>query len=271
MAIGPFLLPLLALVLSSAACQDTKTKPQSATSTVTADTAHHVVSDADRQLVLRARALDRADSLEPARAAYEEAAGKIPALSDWLYLRAAGVTADSSARAAYFARLKTAVSRDRIRWTDAIARERTRDLSGAIRVYTSLGARLDALRLRVSPPSDSAAVVAARGDLLAFIKSANSSADTRDAIALFDKVFKTTTPPEELTIAQAASRSGVPERAAAGFARAFTSGSRTASDVFSYASVLFRLRRYPEAAAQFAALKSPSPLAAAAQYRTRDP
>jgi soluble lytic murein transglycosylase len=265
LAIGPLILPLAAIILSSAACQDTKasSKIEAGSSTDTT----HVVNDADRQLVLRARALDRADSLDAARSAYEEAAKRIPNLSDWLYLRAAGVTGDSSARADYFDKVKTPVARDRIRWTDAIARERNHDIPGAIRVYTSVGARLDALRLRVSPPADSAAVAAARGDLLSFIRTSNTSAETRDAISLFDKVFPNPSAAEDLTIAQAAARSGVPDRAATGFARAFKSLPRTPTDVFSYASVLYRLRKYGDAATQFAAVRNPPALAAGAQYQ----
>lgn len=265
MAIGPVLLPLLAVVLSSAACQDTKTGSR-IQGTVAADTGQ-TVSDAERDLVLRARALDRADSLEAARAAYESAAAKIPRLSDWLYLRAAGVTSDSSARSAYFDKIKDPVARERIGWTDAIARERTHDITGAIRVYTSVGGRLDALRLRVSPPADSSAVAAARGDLLAFIRTSNTSADTREAISLFDKVFPNATPAEDLVIARAATRSGVPDRAAAGYGRAFRTLPRNADDLFSYGSVLYRLRRYGEAASQFAGVRSPPALAAAAQYQ----
>ena len=45
------------------------------------------------------------------------------------------VTADSAARAAYFAKVRTAGARERIPWTDAIARERFRrsgyDLAGS--------------------------------------------------------------------------------------------------------------------------------------------
>ncbi|HEV7392309.1 MAG TPA: tetratricopeptide repeat protein, partial [Burkholderiales bacterium] len=265
MAIGSLVLPLLALVLSSAACQDTKTGSNTQ-GALSADTTH-VVAEAHRQLVLRARALDRADSLEAARAAYEDAAGKIRSVSDWLYLRAAGVTADSSARAAYFDKIRTPVARDRIRWTDAIARERNHDVPGAIRVYTSVGARLDALRLRVSPPADPVAAAAARGALVAFIRTSNISAETREAISLFDKIFTTPTPAEDLVIAQAAARSGIPDRASAGFARAFITLPRNPTDVFSYASALYRLRKYGEAASEFAAVRNPPVLAAAAQYQ----
>jgi soluble lytic murein transglycosylase len=217
--------------------------------------------------VVHARELDRADSLDAARAAYDAAAQKIPQLSDWLYLRAAGVTADSAARAAYYAKLRTDVARDRIRWTDAIARERTRDFAGAIRAYNALGAKLDALRLRVNPPSDDASRAAARSELLGFISTSSNSPDTREAIDLFDKVFPTRTPSEELTIARAANKSGVPERAAAGYSKALGANLGDVADNVAYGSVLFRLRKYPEAIAQFAKIHAPANLAAAAQYQ----
>jgi peptidoglycan lytic transglycosylase len=267
LAIGPLLLPLIALVLSSSACQNSNPGQKDSVAVLAADTIKHVLPTEARALVLRARELDRADSLEAARAAYEEAAQKLPQLSDWLYLRAAGVTADSSARAAYYSKLRTEVARDRVRRTDAIARERTRDFAGAIRAYNALGARLDALRLRINPPADEASRVAARGELLTFISNSNNSADTREAVDLFDKVFTTTTPSDELIIARAAAKSGLPDRAATAYAKSLGAGLGDVSDNIAYGSVLFRLRRYADAATQFAKVRAPPKLAAAAQYQ----
>jgi soluble lytic murein transglycosylase len=267
LAIGPLLLPLIALVLSSSACQNSNPGQKDSVAVLAGDTIKHVLPAEARALVLRARELDRADSLEAARAAYEEAAKKLPQLSDWLYLRAAGVTADSSARAAYYSKLRTDVARDRVRWTDAIARERTRDFAGAIRAYNALGARLGALRLRINPPADEASRAAARGELLTFISNSNNSADTREAIDLFDKVFTTTTPSDELIIARAAAKSGLPDRAATAYAKSLGVGLGDVSDNIAYGSVLFRLRRYGDAATQFAKVRAPPRLAAAAQYQ----
>jgi soluble lytic murein transglycosylase len=267
LALAPILLPLVALVLSSTACQNPKPSQKDSAAVLAGDTTQHVLSPENRALVMRARELDRADSLEPARTAYEAAAEKLPQLSDWLYLRAAGVTADSAARASYYAKLRTDVSRDRIRWTDAIARERTRDFAGAIRAYVALGAKLDALRVRVNPPADDASRIAARGELLSFISNSNNSADTREAIDLFDKVFTTTTPSDELVIGRAAAKSGLPERAGTGYAKALAAGLGDVSDNVAYGSVLFRLRRYADAATQFAKIRAPANLAAAAQYQ----
>ena len=266
MALAPLLLPLVALVISSTACQDPKATQQGVAAPQTGDTIHVVSADA-RALILRARELDRADSLDAARTAYQDAAEKLPRLADWLYLRAAGVTGDSGQRAAYYARLRTDVARDRVRYTDAIARERTRDFAGAIRAYSALGERLDALRLRVAPPADEASKAAARGQLLSFISGSGNSADTRAAIDLFDKVFTATTPQEELAIARAAARSGVPERAATGYSKAFAARLGDVNDTFGYATVLFRLRRYADAATQFSRVRTPANLAAAAQYQ----
>ena len=98
MAVAPLIVPFVALVLSSSACQNPKPSRQDTTAIRAADTTRHMLPADSRALVLRARELDRADSLEAARAAYEQAAEKLPQISDWLYLRAAGVTADSAAR-----------------------------------------------------------------------------------------------------------------------------------------------------------------------------
>jgi len=252
---------------SASACQNQQPTRRDSTAVLAGDTTRHILSPADRALVLHARELDRADSLDQARAAYEEAGAKLPEIADWLYLRAAGLTADSAARAAYYAKLRTPVSRDRISHTDAIARERTRDFAGAIRAYNALGEHLDALRLRVSPPADEASRASARSELLSFISTSSNSADTREAIDLFDKIFKTTTPADELIIARAASKAGLPDRAAAGYAKSLPSGLGDATDAFSYGSVLYRLRRFADAAAQFDRVRTPPKLVAAAQYQ----
>jgi soluble lytic murein transglycosylase len=267
LALAPLILPIVALVLSSTACQNPNPGKKDSAAVLAGDTTQHVLPADSRALVVRARELDRADSLDAARAAYEAAAQKLPQLSDWLYLRAAGVTADSAARASYYAKLRTDVARDRIRWTEAIARERSRDFAGAIRAYNALGAKLDALRLRVNPPSDDASRAAARGELLNFIATSSNSPDTREAIDLFDKVFTTRTPAEELVLGRGANKSGLPDRAAAGYSKALAAGLGDVADNVAYGTVLFRLRKYPEAMTQFARIRAPANLAAAAQYQ----
>ena len=267
MAIGPLLFPFLAVVLSTGACTTEKSAQKDTVAVLSGDTTKHVLPPEERQLVIRARELDRADSRDSARAAYEEAAKKLPRIADWLYLRAAGVTPDSAARQSYYAQVRTPAARDRIRWSEAQARERNGDIPGAIRMFTAVGGTLQALRLRAAVAADDNAKALAKRDLLSFMTRANTSAETRDAIDLFDKVFTTTTPGEELIIARAAGRSGLPDRAAAAYARAFKAGLGTSTDRFGYGSVLFRLRRFEEAAREFARVQAPPGLAASAQYQ----
>ena len=101
-------------MVSSSACQNQQPTRKDFTAVLAGDTTRHILSQDDRTLVLRARELDRADSLDAARAGYEQAARKLPRLSDWLYLRAAGVTSDSATRAGYYAKIRTDVARDRM-------------------------------------------------------------------------------------------------------------------------------------------------------------
>lgn len=267
MAIGSLVYPVLALLLSTSACQNQKDTQRETVGVLTGDTTKHVLPVDDRELVARARELDRADSRDSARIAYGEAAKRLPRIADWLYLRAAGVTADSSAREAYYAKVRTAVARDRIRWTEAHARERTGDIPGAIRMFTAVGGDLHALRLRAAVAADDAAKAEARRALLAFIARSNTASETRDAIDLFDKVFTATTPGEELILGRAAGKSGLPERAVTAYARALSAGLGDTRDRFAYASMLFRVRKFPEAATEFAKVRAPANLAAAAQYQ----
>ncbi|HMI56195.1 MAG TPA: transglycosylase SLT domain-containing protein, partial [Gemmatimonadaceae bacterium] len=76
-----------------------------------------------------------------------------------------------------------------------------------------------------------------------------------------------TTPSEELILARAAGKSGLPDRSAGGYAKALGAGLGDVSDNFGYGSVLYRLRRYADAATQFAKVRAPANLAAAAQYQ----
>jgi soluble lytic murein transglycosylase len=249
-------------------CSDSRGAPRTAKAAVLqGDTTSHVLSSEERDLVLRARALDRADKRDSARALYEQAARSLPQVADWLYLRAAGVTGDSGVRAGYFSKLKTGVARDRIRQTDALARERFGDVAGAIKAYSAAGSALSAIRLRLSPGTSDADRAAAREALLSYIQHPPGNDEARDAIALFDQIFPKHTPAEDLTLARAASAAGSSARAAAGYARAVKARLGNGADFFHYGIALSRLNRDKEAAAQFARVSSPASLAAAAAFQ----
>lgn len=256
------------ILFAPAACKDWQPSgARSAAAVLRGDTTSHVLSGDDRDLIVRARAYDRANQLDSARAYYERAAEKTPAISDWLYLRAAGVTRDSSSRSRYYAKVRSAPARDRIGATEAQARERADDIVGAIRQFAAIGARLSVLRLRAAPGVSDADRAAARADLLQFISRSSGGEDTRDGIALFDQLYPKRIPAEALALARAATSGGVSSRAAIGYAAAFASGLGTSTDRFHYGMALARLNNDAAAAAQFAKVRAPAPLAAAATYQ----
>jgi soluble lytic murein transglycosylase len=228
-----------------------------------------LASDADRgeRLVIHARALDRADQLDSAATTYAAAAELLPSIRDWLMLRAAGVTVDSTARRALLGRVTEPVAAARIPWTEALARDRAGDWRGAAREYARIGggAALAAIRLRFK--GDSADRAAARAELVAFLTPDHSAEDLEDAIALLDREVPSLTAAEELRVARRAAALNRPERAARGFA---AGTARLADrDRFTYATVLTRLGRAAEAIPLFDQVRTPDLKGAAAYQRAR--
>ena len=224
-------------------------------------------STPEKALVLRARALDRADSLDQAKALYADAARRVPEIADWLYLRAAGVTRDKSERDGYLSKVSSPVAQARKPLTEAIAIERTGDVDGAIKAYSAAGDKLAVLRLQLLRMSDTPRVAGARRGLIAYLASDPARDTVRDAIVLFDKVFPQASPADNLTIGRAAYKAGLAPRAVSGFTRAFAGGLGTAADHFDMGLMLSRLNRDSEAIAQFNKVSQPSNLAASARYQ----
>lgn len=219
----------LAAFLFSAACSDGKGERVANWRSSGTDS----VSSPAKETVLRARAFDRADNLDSARILYEAAAKQEPLIRDWLLLRAAGVTRDKSARDNYLEDIELPVAQDRRKPTEAIALERTGDVEGAIAAYTAIGDRLAATRLRMLVPSDTAKMLAARQALTRILLSPGSGQTAREAIALFDKVYRNPTPQENLAIARAAFIGGSAARAASAYSKAFAARLGTAQDYFN--------------------------------------
>jgi len=218
------------------------------------------------RLVLLARALERNNYFDSATASYARAAGALRPIRGWLQLRVAGTERDSAKRAATFSSVTLPVARQRIPWTEAQNHERFADALGAASRYAALGATVTALRLRLSvaPDSDTRGVV--KGELLAFIRGHNGSADAKTAVEVLDKGFTAFTPAEELVIARSAAAGGPPARAVAAFERALGQPSIvTPGDRVSYAQALARAGRTRDALAQLSAIEGP--LAAQAGYQ----
>ena len=224
-------------------------------------------STPEKALVLRARALDRADSLDAAKALYVEAARRVPAVADWLYLRAAGVARDKSERDGYLAHVTSPVATERKAPTEALAIERSGDIDGAIKAYTAIGDKLAAIRLHLLRKNDTLQVASARRGLIAYLGDNPGRESVRDAIALFDKSFAQQTAAESLIIARAAFSAGLAARAVAGYAKAFAAGSGLPADHFNNGLMLARLNRDKDAVAEFNRVTQPASLAAGAQFQ----
>ncbi|HUQ46675.1 MAG TPA: transglycosylase SLT domain-containing protein [Gemmatimonadaceae bacterium] len=262
----------LVLLVMSAACSKVSEGDSDNSGTLAASLIKNVNQDStstpEKALVLRARALDRADSLDQAKSLYVDAAKRIPDIADWLYLRAAGVARDKSERDGFLSRVKSPVAEARKPFTEAIAIERSGDVESAINAYEAAGDRLAVLRLQLLRMSDTPRVTAARRGLIAYLGGDPGRDTVRDAIALFDKVFSTqANAAEHLTIARAAYDAGIASRAVSGFTRAFAGGLGTAVDHFHMGLMLSRLNRDNEAIAQFNRVTQPENLAAGAKYQ----
>jgi soluble lytic murein transglycosylase len=220
------------------------------------------------RLFLLATALDRLGARDSAATVYARAAERLPVVADWLLLRAAAVTADSVARAGLYSRITNPLARGRIPWADARAHERTGDLEGAARRYAAAGDRLTSLRLRLASTPDSVPRSALRRELLGIAAARSGSAAAREAIAILDSIFTPLAPAEELVVGRAAAESGLPSRAASGFARAEAASLGAGEDRFAYGTALTRLGRNGEAAVQFKLVRKPAGLAALAAYQS---
>ena len=207
------------------------------------------------RLIVLARAFDRAGVLDSAASAYRAAADLLPDIRAWLLLRAAGVEKDSSARESLYRQIDLPAALSRIRWTEAIARDRTGDPAGAAEAYDGLGATLASLRLRLRATSHPDSLTEIRRTLNGLLAPRRSADDARGAIALLDANFAPLTISEELQVAR---RAGVDRaaRAATGFARVAAARRLADVDRYAYGTVLARLGRQREAMAAFASVKA---------------
>ena len=209
------------------------------------------------RLITLARAFDRANEFDSAAVYYVKAQATLPTIADWLRLRAAGVLADSAARAALYQEITLPAALPRVRWTEALALDRSDNPRAAARLYDALGASAAAARLRLRAASGSVERAAVRRELAGLLTPRLSVDDARDVIALLDEAFPDLTAEEELLVARRTTSFDL-SRSARGFSRA--TGGRTRllseSDRLSYGSVLQRLGRYHEASVIFEGVHS---------------
>jgi len=216
--------------------------------------------DPGPRLITLARAFDRADLLDSAAATYRRAASALPAIADWLRLRATGVLADSAQRNALLRSVSLPAAVARSGWTDALARDRTGDPRGAARIYDSLGASVAALRLRLraiqAEGGDSTERAAVRRAVTALLGTRLGAEDSRDAIELLDDAFAPLGREEEILVARRAAATDRLPRAVLGYSRAARLRALSESDRLGQGTALARLGRHREAMALFATIRS---------------
>jgi len=202
------------------------------------------------RFVTLGRAWDRLDQRDSAAAAYRRAADLIPELRDWLTLRATGVTDNARDRATLLSTISLPAARLRIRWTEALGRDRAGHPLEAARLYDSLGDRLAAFRLRLegTPPE---ARTGLRAELIQALASFDAN-QARDAIILIDRHLAPLTPKEQLAVARRAALASSPERTVTGFRAADRQGLLNEEDRFRFGTALVSTGEHQEAIRQFA-------------------
>src|SRR5262245_21219467 len=122
------------------------------------------------RLVLLARGLDRLDVRASAASYYHQAAEALPAVKEWLLLRAAGTTADGKTRERLYANVKTPAARARVARTEAQDLERFRMDLAAANAYEKVGDMPSAYRLRLSNTAEPAVRAGAKAGLLGYLQ-----------------------------------------------------------------------------------------------------
>ena len=219
--------------------------------------------------VLLARALDRANVLDSTAATYSSAAQQVPEIADWLRLRAAGAMADSSDRARLFTQVTNPAARERVPWTDAQARERTGDFTGASRVFRSVGAIGEAFQAEALAARDSSSRLALARRIVAYLAGRTSYTNARQAVGVLDALNVPPSRDEELTVARAAADNGLAPRAVQGFETASRAAPLSQRDRYAYAGALMGAGRESDAAKQYALVTDPALAPQAAYQRAR--
>ena len=220
------------------------------------------------RLVLRARALDRIDSLAPAAAAYAEAGRLLPVIGEWLYYRSAIVTTDRAVRAERFARVTSPVATARVAAGRAEALGRSADSAAAATAFAALGDWNAAYRYRMAAArADTAERDRFRLELIEVVRTRPGTAQARAAVAALDQAFAPLGNALELSVARALASGGSSSRAVTAFQRGLAGGGGTSRDHYDYARHLFALGRYDDAAKQFDRVREPASLAASAAYQ----
>jgi soluble lytic murein transglycosylase len=258
---GPAAVPAQLLLARSALEQDDEARALAHARSVLALHAGREASA--RALVFLARAHERMGARDSARTAYAGAAETLRPAGDWLNLRAAALTRDSSSRAELYEHLQTPTARRHADYVEAQLLERSGHARAAIALYERAGEPVHAMRLRAATASGLAARERSRRELIAFIETHSGTPSARVAIEMLDDARFKLTATEEVTVARSAAEHGPLSRARTGLARAFKQRPPTPEERLFQIAVLVESgpasRR--EAEQMLLRIKKPSPIA----------
>jgi soluble lytic murein transglycosylase len=218
------------------------------------------------RLALLARALDRRNRLDSARATYLRAAEDLPTIRDWLLLRAAGVTRTRSGRDSLYQLLESPVAISRAPNAEASTRERLGDIAGAAAAYDSMGDSLSAFRLKLYRASTRRRA-AIRRRMMAIVRAQPDSWHAERAIEILDDAGVRLTRDEELLVARSSAERNRWSRAATAYGRILKRGTLTSGDRYAYGIALLRSGRARSASRVLARIPAASPHHPAATYQ----
>jgi soluble lytic murein transglycosylase len=218
-----------------------------------------------RRWIILARAHERLSAWDSAGAAYTRAAPLFPELSDWLALRAAGVTADAARRARLYTTVTNPVAHTRIEWTEALALSRMEEKEAAARVYASLGASADALRLRWEANTDPPTRGRIADELFRLVRADRPAGEVRQALEIIEGYSVPMARSESLLVATRAEAHGRPSQAAKLLTALARGGSLTNSQLMALGDAEGDLGRWSSAARTYRQIKT-GPLAGRAAY-----
>ena len=208
--------------------------------------------------------LERNGDSAAAREIFLSAVADLPAIADWLRLRAAMLTRDSIARRALYAQIHVPMVSAQVPRTEAMIREGLADYSGAIEARLTLGDFQEAVRIRLRFAPNAAARAAALRDGLTLLNAATGATVVR-LVALLSPYAGELAKPDQLLLARRAGAEKSPD-AVPLFNRAAAGGARlTDSDRLFWGRALFDQGKYRAAAVQFERILH-GPLANQARY-----
>ena len=203
------------------------------------------------ELVLTAQVREREGDSAGARTAYLDAVPLLPAIGDYLRLRAAQLMPDSNGRELLYRSVSSSPSREQVRLIEARVLERQGDFDGAARVRRELGQAAEVFRLRLAGAGEANARQKILKDLVAWIVDSAAS-PARSAVAQAALPFV-----KELRGAELLALGRASAAPAGFFERASAAGARlTTADYAAWGEALFVRGNYREAVSRLRRVSS---------------